>query len=37
MNEEPPERPWWARKLVGGPLSSGVRKGVQPSWEPGAQ
>jgi hypothetical protein len=26
MHEEPPERPWWARKVVGGPLKSGARR-----------
>jgi hypothetical protein len=25
-HEEPPERPWWARKIVGGPLTSGARR-----------
>jgi hypothetical protein len=25
-HEEPPERPWWAKRVVGGPLSSGARK-----------
>jgi hypothetical protein len=25
-HEQPPERPWWAKKVVGGPLSSGARK-----------
>jgi hypothetical protein len=25
-HEEPPERPWWAKKVVGGPLSSGARR-----------
>jgi hypothetical protein len=25
-HEEPPERPWWAKKVVGGPLSSSARR-----------
>lgn len=30
-HEEPPERPWWARKLVGGPLHGTIRKRVEPA------
>jgi hypothetical protein len=34
LNEQPPEQPWWARKLVGGPLKKGVKGGIEPAANP---
>jgi hypothetical protein len=31
LNEPPPAQPWWARKLVAGPLGSTVKTGIEPS------
>jgi len=31
LDEQPPERPWWARKLVGGPLQGSIRRRVEPT------
>ena len=31
LHEEPPERPWWARKIVGGPLHGSIRRRVEPT------
>jgi hypothetical protein len=31
MDEPPPKQSWWARKLVGGPLSKGVETGIEPA------
>ena len=30
MREPPPERPWWARKLIASPLHGQIRKRVEP-------
>ena len=30
-HEQPPERPWWARKLVGSPLHGTIRRRVEPA------
>jgi len=30
-HELPPERPWWARKLVASPLHGVIRKRVEPA------
>ncbi len=30
LHEPPPGQPWWARKLVGGPLNKGVAGGIEP-------
>ena len=31
MKEPPPSQPWWARKLVGGPLHTTVKTGIEPN------
>jgi hypothetical protein len=31
MHEDPPNPPWWARKLVGGPLGRSVKGGIEPT------
>lgn len=31
LEEPPPSQPWWARKLVGGPLNKGVAGGIEPA------